>query len=66
MDSFKERRKALEILVQHSVLYCEKHKSNVNKRQFFKSRCYMGRNRMANKCPYLQFIDYNPDGGCRK
>ncbi len=65
-DRFKQRRKALENLADAGVLYCEKHEVEITKGRMYRSHCYVGRNRVANQCPYLQFKNYRTDEGCRK
>ena len=65
-DKFKIRRKALENLAEQGILYCGKHEVEITKGRMYRSHCYVGRNRVANQCPYLQFKNYQSDDGCRK
>jgi hypothetical protein len=43
-DSFRERRKNLEILVKQGKAFCEKHDQTLRIGLFYQKRCYAGRN----------------------
>lgn len=65
-DEFKQRRNALERLANQGILHCGKHDMQITKGRMYRSHCYVGRNKTTNQCPYLQFVDYETDDGCRK
>ncbi len=65
-DKFKLRRKSLERLSEQGILHCGKHDIEITKGRMYRSHCYIGRNRVSNQCPYLQFRNYETDEGCRK
>ena len=65
-DRFKEKRKALEVLASQGVLFCEKHEIIIGRGLMYKKRCYTGRNRVSNQCPYLRFIEYDSGRECRR
>ncbi|KKL92511.1 hypothetical protein LCGC14_1883970 [marine sediment metagenome] len=65
-NEFKVRRKALEILARQGALHCGKHDCQITRGLMYKKKCYTGRNRENNICPYLQIQSQSNDYGCRK
>jgi len=65
-NDFKNRRIALEILVEQGAICCKKHKFQVTRKLLYRRRCYTGRNRNHGICPYLQFESSYEDSGCRR
>lgn len=65
-SDFKAKRKALEILAQQGALSCDKHDCQVTVGMMYGKRCYTGRNRGNDICPYLQINTPSEDYGCRR